>query len=679
MGAGQTTSRVARTLWLTANWSSAIGLGAVAFAAGFAVHWGLSAARPPAGKIAAATTRPGASRETAQQWTCSMHPSVRKPGPGTCPICKMDLIPLENASSGPVDPRRLALSKAAAALMRVETVPVERRYVTAEVRMVGKVDYDETRLAYLTAWMPGRLDRLFADYVGMPIGKGDHMVEIYSPDLLAAQEEFLQAREATRGLRSGDSALLRESVRAAFEAAREKLRLLGLTDAQVEALAARGKATDRLTIYAPAGGIIVAMAARQGMYVKTGQRLFTIADLSHVWVRLDAYEQDLGWLRYGQTAELTTESLPGRTFTGRVSFLDPVLNEPTRTVRVRVNAPNGDGALKPGMFVRAVVRSNVAAGGRVMAPSLAGKWISPMHPEVVKDAPGKCDVCGMPLVRAEELGYAAVDPNDTPPPLVVPASAVLRTGKRAIAYVALPDRDRPTFEMRQVTLGQRAGEHFLVRSGLEEGERVVVRGNFKIDSERQIRGLPSMMAPEGGGPAGHAHHGGARPPKPKPPPAAAPVPPAFRAGLAKLVAAYVNVSDSLANDDANTTFASFRRALAALPSNTLAPAARAAWHAHAKALTRTLDEADVPGGIEVFRADFALISEQMQAVLRRYGAPQRTVYVLRCPMAFNNRGANWLQFDQDVRNPYFGAAMFECGAVIQTFRPPTALTPAHEH
>ena len=178
---------------------------------------------------------------------------------------------------------------------------------------------------------------------------------------------------------------------------------------------------------------------------------------------------------------------------------------------VRDNAPNADGRLKPGMFIKALVRSQVAAGGRVMDARLAGKWMCPMHPDVVKDAAAACDICEMPLVRTESLGYVSVDPDKADKPLVVPASAALVTGKRAVVYVEAPGRDRPTYEGREVALGPRAGDYYLVRDGLAEGERVVVKGNFKIDSALQIQARPSMMSPEGGA-APPAHPQGDRPP-----------------------------------------------------------------------------------------------------------------------------------------------------------------------
>jgi Cu(I)/Ag(I) efflux system membrane fusion protein len=287
-----------------------------------------------------------------------------------------------------------------------------------------------------------------------------------------------------------------------LEAAREKLRLLGLSAEQIAEVEKRGSATDHITIYAPISGIVIHKNVLEGMYVKTGTRIYTVADLSHVWVKLDAYESDLSWLRFGQQVEFTTISFPGEVFKGTISFIDPVLDPVTRTVKVRVDVPNEDGKLKPEMFVKAIVRANVAAGGKVMDPRLAGKWICPMHPSVIKDGPGKCDICGMPLVKTESLGYISVDPDDSKKPLVIPVTAALVTGTRAIVYVEVPNADKPTYEGREIVLGPRAGNYYIVRNGLEEGQRVVTKGNFKIDSALQIQAKPSMMTPDGGGSGG---------------------------------------------------------------------------------------------------------------------------------------------------------------------------------
>ena len=499
-----------KRLWLLANWCSAGAAVVIAFAAGYVVRWGCTPAH------VATTTQKASVEEPPQLWVCPMngqHPYHSADKAGKCPYCGMDLVLAEPGAGA--DPRQLVVSEQAKALMAVETVPVERKFVTAEVRMVGKVEYDETKLAYITAWVPGRLDRLYVDYTGLPVKKGDHMVQLYSPELLTAQEELIQAAKAVKDLRPDDVAILRETAEATLRASREKLRLLGLTPQQIGEISKRGTAEDHVTINAPIGGVVVHKNARQGMYVKTGTQIYAIADLSNVWVKLDAYESDLMWLRPGQEVELATVSYPGEPFKGTIAFIDPILTEKTRTVKLRVEAPNPDGRLKPGMFVKAAVWAQVAAAGKVMDPRLAGKWFCTMHPWIIKAASGPCDICEMPLVLTESQGYVSAEPTEADKPLVIPITAALVTGKRAVVYVQLPGTAQPTFEGREVVLGPRAGDYYLVRSGLTQGELVVVKGNFKIDSALQIQAKPSMMAPQGQGApaAGHEHgaHGGHSP------------------------------------------------------------------------------------------------------------------------------------------------------------------------
>ena len=442
-----------------------------------------------------------------QVWSCSMHPHIQRDGPGQCPICGMDLVPVrKDPAPESQSARTLRVTPAQRALMKIETAPVERRFPSAELRLVGKVTYDETRLAYITAWVPGRIDDLFVDYTGVSVEKGDHMVELYSPELLSAQEELLQARSGLSELSKSNVQSLRDSARGTVEAARDKLRLWGLTAAQIKELERSGQASEKVTIYSPASGVVIHRDAQEGMYVDTGTRIFTIADLSAVWVQLDAYESDLQWLRYGQPVSFTTEAFPGETFEGVVSFIDPVLDATTRTVKVRVNVENEKGWLKPEMFVRAKVTAQFASHGRVLDPDLVGKWVSPMHPEIIKDHPGQCDICGMALVPVETLGYSGK--SHTHAPLVIPATAPLLTGTRAVVYVEVENASGPTYVGREVVLGPRAGEVYVVESGLSEGELVVISGNFKIDSALQIQAKPSMMNPEGRhSDAGHDHGG----------------------------------------------------------------------------------------------------------------------------------------------------------------------------
>jgi len=492
--------RMNRTLW---QGGVIVLLVAAGFVAGYVVF---SAGQ----SVGAGAHSHSETPQESQQWYCSMHPQIVRYGPGLCPICEMDLIPMPKNLGADSGSRDLVVSPSAAALMRIQTAPVERLFVASEIRMVGKIQYDETRVKHITAWVPGRLDRLYVDFTGTTVRKGDHLVYLYSPELISAQAELLQAGKASRNAEGTTASYLVEATASTLQAAREKLRLLGLMPGQIEEIERSGKPMTHLTIYSPIGGVVIQKMVNEGMYVNTGMQIYAVADLSQVWVKLDAYESDLSWIRYGQEVQFTTEAYPGETFTGRISFIDPILDSMTRTVKVRVDVPNPDGRLKPEMFVRAVVQSRVTEGGRVMDRDLAGKWISPMHPWIVKSEAGTCDVCGMDLVPAESLGYVGPDAPESAP-LVIPDTAPLITGKRAVVYVQKPNTEVPTFEGRDIELGARAGRYYLVKSGLHEGELVVTNGNFKIDSALQIQTKPSMMNPEGGGMVPGHQHGDATP------------------------------------------------------------------------------------------------------------------------------------------------------------------------
>jgi len=713
-----------------------------------------------------------------QAWTCSMHPQIRLPKKGLCPICNMDLIPASTAEdSGAM--RQLTVSENARKLMDIVTAPVERKFVSAVVRMVGKVDYDETRLAYITAWFPGRLDRLYVDYTGVPVNKGDHMVYLYSPELISAQEELLQALEAVKNVQDTQLNVMREMTESTVIAAREKLRLWGLKAEQIDQIEKTGKVQDHMTIYAPSGGIVIHKNALEGMYVQTGTQIYTIADLSQVWVKMDAYESDLEWLRYGQEVEFATVSYPGSVFRGTISFIDPILNDRTRSVKIRINVANADGRLKPGMFVKATVRANVAAGGRIMEAALAGKWICPMHPEVIKSTSGKCDQCQMPLVTTESLGYVSDDPETVQKPLVIPVSAALVTGTRAIVYVRVPDTDKPTFDGREIVLGPRAGDYYLVRSGLSEGELVVVKGNFKIDSSLQIMAKPSMMTPGRIGGGGMHDHSPDTSQGSTAGQTGVELPALFEYRLKAVLAAaskveaaaggedvvtvqsaftaveravkdidtdqltgdvhtlWMELSMRLTNDAVEGTHAKtledarriarglsetlkaanrkfglvhehavqprpsvnseFRDQLAkvfdryfafqkALAGDTSASAAKAAnesldalkavdtellrgadhdkWMQASTDIQTILTKAGQTEDIKSQREEFYLLSQQMTEVTRRFGSvSQGPVYLVHCPMAFDNKGAGWLQLDDQILNPYFGAQMLQCGGV----------------
>lgn len=585
-------------------------------------------------------------------WTCPMHPQIKLPDLGDCPICGMDLVPM--TSGGDDDPRQLVMSPAAKELARIEVEPVIRKNLTRPVRMVGKVDYDETLIRTISAWVAGRLDRLFVDYTGIKVVAGDHLVSLYSPELLTAQEELLSARERLRTTQGEASTFLSASNQRAYQAARDKLTLWGLTAAQVDEIETRGTAEDHMLITSPSSGVVIAKLLDQGAYVKTGTPIYRIADLKRLWVRLDAYEQDLSWLRYGQTVLLEVEALPGRSFEGRVSYVDPYIHEHTRTAKVRVIVDNEDGRLKPGMFVRAVAMSRIGSGGRVLDRGLAGKWVSPMHPEVVKDGPGQCDVCGMDLVPAAELGLVDELPADEERPLVVSVSSVLVTGKRAVVYVEVPGRDRPTYEGREVVLGPRAGDEYLVFSGLEEGELVVRHGAFRIDSAMQIQAKPSMMSMPG---EPHVLRG--------------PEAQAFHRSLEPVFDAYFGMQTALAADDfdaARAFLPVLRESLAAPVAAGLPADRRTIWLEDMGLARGALERAQQASDISGLRAAFEGLSTALLSVVRELGHDgSATLFEVHCPMAFDNRGAAWLQNSDTVRNPYFGESMLSCGDVRTNF------------
>jgi Cu(I)/Ag(I) efflux system membrane fusion protein len=569
-------------------------------------------------------------------WTCSMHPQIKLPEPGQCPICFMDLIPLEEDGGEDDSPRVLTMSNTAKKLAQIVTAPVERRFADARITMVGKIDYDETRLAHIAAWIPGRLDSLYVDYTGASVRKGDPMVLIYSPELLAAQEELLQAIATAQRVEGSELSTIRRTAQATIESARDKLRLWGLTENQIAGIESRGTPSDHTTIYAPIGGVVVHKAALEGEYVQTGKSIYTIADLSHVWLQLDAYESDLPWLRVGQEIEFMTEAYPGKPFTGTVTFIDPFLHAGTRTVEVRVDVPNPDRRLKPGMFARATVKSQLGAKGTVTRST--------------EDAP-----------------------------LVIPASAPLITGKRAVVYVALPDRERPTYEGRDVLLGPRAGDYYIVESGLEEGEMVVVNGAFKIDSELQIRAKPSMMSPEGGAVATHDHSGSGgemadeKPSKTPPPPVRgrlANTPDAFRVELQSVYEPYFELHAALADDqfdDAVNASSDIRRQIGDVTAEDLPDTAKAIWQQLAERLTESATAASAADNIEAFRVEFEELAAAMIDIDYYFGHLETIdYYVTLCPMAFNNRGAYWLQNAHTVANPYYGHKMLRCGSVTDT-------------
>jgi len=614
-------------------------LGAVLIALiAFALGYFLSADSSPTDLHSSRDESANGSEAEPTIWTCSMHPQIQSTTSGDCPICGMDLIPLETGQQD-TPAGTLTLSENARVLAEIETSPVRRDYATAEVRLVGNLDPDETRLKSLTARFPARIDELYINFTGIPVKKGEHLASVYSPELVTASRELLSAYQS-----NPDGPITK--------IAREKLRLWGLLPEQIEEILASGQPSDRFVLKSPIGGTVLSKNVREGDYVKTGDALFKIADLSELWLTLNAFESDLAKLRYGQKVEFTVQAFPGKTFQGTIVFIEPGVDAVTRTIPVRVNVPNPDGDLKPGMLARGIVEVKLGEEGRPVGFELAGKWVSPMHPEIMKDGPGTCDVCGMDLVPAEDLGL--VDSVEQGPPLLVPVSAVLRTGKRSIVYVEIPDADGPTYEGREILLGTRAGDYFLVENGLSEGERVVTNGAFKIDSALQIQAKPSMMS------AADSKGGNDSEEMDREDNANSEVGPGLAPETAAaLLPSYLGLQEALANDNLDEA----KQALGAMMEIT----------GHRGALAERIHTLQGATSLdEIRRPHFEVLSDAMIAALRDHrDLLPETVFEMFCPMVYEDKGAEWLQANDNLRNPYFGASMLKCGAVLEEWNPAT--------
>ena len=432
--------------------------------------------------LTSATTEVQGSTPASQIWTCSMHPQVRQDKPGNCPICGMPLVPaaVSGGDSGALNADMLKLSEHALAMASIETVPVQERNLIKDISAIGKVQYNETALATVVTRTEGYIERLFVDYTGIKVNKGDHLVEIYSPDLFVAMQELLIFRKYPR---EGE---------AADYGSRLKLKQWGVTDEQIDRVLKTGKVEDRITLYSPIAGTVTEKMVVEGSFVNKGDVLYRVANLDSVWVNLDIYEYELLWVQYGQQVAFMAEAYPGQKFNGIVTFVSPVLNDETRTVKVRVNISNADRKLKPGMYVTATIRVPVLADGNPAPTGLEGKYTCPMHPEVIEEKPGQCRICGMALEKLP--GSSKLIADEQRHILAVPVTAVLDSGLRQMVYV---EQSRGRFAPVEVVLGARAGEYYPVIKGLKTGDRVVIRGNFLLDSQFQIEGKTSLFATSG--------------------------------------------------------------------------------------------------------------------------------------------------------------------------------------
>lgn len=542
-----------------------------------------------------------------QEYTCSMHPSFRSTDPNDrCPICGMELIPV--AAGGSDDEFvRIEFSGRSLALLGLQSEPVRQGHAYHEVRLTGQIEFDERALTTISAWTGGRIERLYVNYTGAYVQANEPLVELYSPELFVAQQELIQAHRQAQG----GPEFLRDSQAMTLRAARERLRLLGLTQEQINNVIERGEARDRITIRAPSAGLVVTRNISQGDYVNTGDALLELADENKLWALFEVFERDLATIQVGQEIEFTLGT--GRTtYAGEVISIAPRIDADRRTRTVRVALENPGQGITPGSFTRATVQLHV---------------------------------------------------DDV---LTIPTSAALITGQRAVVYIQM-EPEGGEFEARTVELGRRLGDRYEVLSGLEAGELIVSRGAFRIDSELQLRGRPSMMAPQGGGPTGHEHHGhgpngddhqahGASAQAGHDDHAVADIRFDENLSMANLFDAYHAMWDALHSDD----FSAWQAAAEQFYSEVEAVQWTSALSPVQEQVSEGKGHSHHVSGIRAAR-DLFFVHSQGMIALAEAGFHTDTLYRMHCPMARRGQGADWLQRGDQLLNPYFGAQMLRCG------------------
>lgn len=524
-----------------------------------------------------------------EAWTCSMHPQIRQSEPGQCPICGMDLIPVSSRQSvADANPMVLEMTPEAVAMANIHTSRVTGVSTEGEVFLTGKVQADEQRIASVTAKFPGRIEKLFVNFTGQLVRQGERLATVYSPELLTAQQELLEAVK------------FKESYPELYTSAREKLKLWKLSEKQVDEIERTGVVRDQFDVLADKGGIVTQRNIAVGDYVSTGSVLFNVVDLSRVWIMIDAYETDLPFVETGDEVFFTVAAIPGRTFNARVTYIDPVINAETRAASVRAETANRNMELKPEMFVNARIQSDLGSQEQSLA---------------------------------------------------IPRTALLWSGKRSIVYVKVAGAAFPSYEMREVTIGPRMGEMYLVEAGLEAGEEIVTNGVFAIDAAAQLSGNYSMLM--------------------RPESKTMEVPQAFREQITSVADAYFEVKNALVDSDVATAkkaAGNVKNALAHVEMRLLKGQAHDHWMALKEQLSNAIEMIANAGNLETQREHFSMLSENILEMTESFGLEKAKVYRDFCPMAFDNEGAYWLSETEEIRNPYFGEQMLTCGEVKETYR-----------
>jgi len=550
-------------------------------------------------------------QETNKMWTCSMHPQIMQQEAGNCPICGMDLIPATSTSEGlRVD--QFKLTENAMALANIQTSVVGNGKIEDNtIKLSGKIVENEEANAVQVSYFSGRLEQLNVSFTGEEVQKGQLLATIYSPELYAAQQELIIA------------ASLKESQPELYKAVRNKLKLWKLSESQINKIEETGKVKENFPVYANVSGTVSEKLVAQGDYIKQGQSLLKIANLSTVWANFDVYENQINLFKKGQDITITTNTSANKEFKGNVDFIDPVLDTRTRTIKLRVVLNNKSDVFKPGQFVEGKIKGITSNKGQVLA---------------------------------------------------IPSTAVLWTGERSVVYVK-PNPDQPVFEMREITLGNQIGDNYEVLEGLNNGDEIVTNGAFTVDAAAQLQGKKSMMNKEGKRVmTGHEGHLGMEETASKnvekysKGSERVKVSVAFQNQLKAVFDDYIKLKDAFVKEDSNNVIIESKRLLDKLSKVEMKLVTDKEAQKHWMSLEKEIKIAATSilntAKIKRQRNNFKSLSLGLTNAIEVFGINEK-VYHQFCPMADNNNGAFWLSKEKKVINPYFGSVMLNCGEVKQ--------------
>lgn len=545
-------------------------------------------------------------------WTCSMHPQIRQSEPGDCPICGMDLIPLD-AEDNEIDPDAISMSESAMIIAGISTYKVGNTDGVKEISLNGKIEVNEKTIYSQSSHIPGRIEKIQVYFVGEYVKKGQVVAYIYSPELASTQQELLEAYS------------VKDIQPQLFESVKTKLKNWKVSDATINNIISSGKTQDRFPIYADVSGYIIKKNVELGDYLEKGQTIYEVADLSKVWVRFEIYESDMSWVKKGDKVTYTVASFPGESFSGTIDFIDPFINPTTRVAKARIEVPNNGLKFKPEMFVSGTVKTKID--------------------------------------RKESA-------------ISVPKTAVMWTGKRSIVYIKSESEKGISFKLREVTLGPLLGSEYIIEKGLEVGEEIVANGTFNVDAAAQLAGKPSMMNPEESKVNTGHNHGSSTMSMSDDKPVLlksnkTTISSEAKKSLQPLYKNYFDFKDALTKDDFNSAkkaLIEFEKSFNKINMSVFKGESHNVWMNYQAELKKQTLHASHIKNIKELRASFEPLSNVMIAMTKAFNPLNENTYVQFCPMANSDNGANWLSKENKVVNPYFGQSMLKCGEVKETLK-----------